>query len=559
MQTSPPTPWKPSACILCECNCGLEVQLGGDDGRRLVKLRGDRRHPSSAGYACEKAHRLDFYQNPPDRITKPLRRRADGTFETISWEVAIAEVAARLKGIRDTHGGASILYYGGGGQGNHLPGAYSSATRRAFGMRHRSSALAQEKLGEFWIANRMLGSATRGDFEHCEVAFFLGKNPWYSHGIARARTTLKDIAKDPTRQLIVVDPRRTKTAAMADLHLQVRPGTDAWLLSAMIAVLIETELVDTTFIDDRCSGYEDVRRAFSELDIAAYAGHCGVPEAEIRQAARLIGRASSVASAEDLGVQMNRHSTLVSYLHRLVWLLTGNFAKPGAQYIPTTLVNIADGRQKRTSPVSKARIVGGMIPCNSLADEILTDHEQRFRAMLIEAANPVHSLADSPRLREALAALECVVVIDIAMTETARHADYILPASTQYEKAEATFFNFEFPENAFQLRPRLLPPPEGPLSEAEIHARLLEALGALDDAPLEALRDAAEAGLEAYAAAFASQVAFDPRFTHLAPSILYRTLGPTLDEAVREGGSSSVSPSRRRSNRPMRSLERALP
>ena len=100
--------WKPTACILCECNCGLEVALGGEDGRQLVKLRGDRRHPSSRGYACEKAHRLDHYQNGRDRLTKPLRRRADGSFEEIGWDVAIAEVAGRLSAVRDTHGGESI-------------------------------------------------------------------------------------------------------------------------------------------------------------------------------------------------------------------------------------------------------------------------------------------------------------------------------------------------------------------------------------------------------------------------------------------------------------------
>ena len=121
---------KATACILCECNCGLEVELGGDDGRRLVRLRGDKRHPSSRGYACEKAHRLDHYQHGRDLLTSPLRRRADGSFEEIHWDTAIREVAARLAAVRDQHGGEAIFYYGGGGQGNHLPGAYSTATRR---------------------------------------------------------------------------------------------------------------------------------------------------------------------------------------------------------------------------------------------------------------------------------------------------------------------------------------------------------------------------------------------------------------------------------------------
>ena len=115
--------WKQTACILCECNCGVEVQLGGDNGRHIVRTRGDEAHPASRGYLCQKASRLDHYQNGPDRITQPLRRRDDGSFEPIDWDTAVREVAARFAALRERHSGASIFYYGGGGQGNHLPGA----------------------------------------------------------------------------------------------------------------------------------------------------------------------------------------------------------------------------------------------------------------------------------------------------------------------------------------------------------------------------------------------------------------------------------------------------
>ena len=207
--------WKPSACILCECNCGIEV-LVGEDGRSFDKIRGDKLHPASAGYTCNKALRLGLHQNgDTGRITHPLRRRPDGTFEEIDWDTAISEIAARLGEVRDTFGGETIFYYGGGGQGNHLGGAYSPATMAAFGARYRSSALAQEKTGEFWVNARMLGSMTRADFEHCEVALFVGKNPYQSHGFPRARSVLKDIAKDPARSMIVIDPVRTDTAASA--------------------------------------------------------------------------------------------------------------------------------------------------------------------------------------------------------------------------------------------------------------------------------------------------------------------------------------------------------
>src|SRR5262245_61252912 len=168
--------WQQTACILCSKNCGIEVDL---DGRRLARIRGDRAHPASQGYACEKAQRLDHYQNAR-RLTSPMRRRPDGTFEAIDWDTAIREVAALLARVRDTRGGDTIFYYGGGGQGNHLGGAYARATRAALGSVWSSNALAQEKTGEFWVDGQLFGKTrchTSGDFERAEVALFIGKNP----------------------------------------------------------------------------------------------------------------------------------------------------------------------------------------------------------------------------------------------------------------------------------------------------------------------------------------------------------------------------------------------
>ncbi len=525
--------WRPTACNLCECNCGIEVQLGGPDGRRFVRVRGDKLHPVSRGYACEKPHRLDYYQNGRDRILRPLRRRQDGTFEEIDWPTAIREVADRLARIRDRYGGETILYYGGGGQGNHLPAVYARATRAALGSRYRSNALAQEKTGEFWVAGRMLGTATRADFEHCEVALFIGKNPWQSHGIPRARVTLKEIARDRSRSLVVIDPRRSETADLADFHLQVRPGRDAWLLAAMAGILVQEKLYDESWLAAHTTGAAEVLSELAQVPVSRYARVAGVDETLVRRATRRIAEASSVASFEDLGVQMNRHSTLVSYLHRLLWVLTGNFGKKGAHYVPALLVNLAggpgtSGGEKR-SPVTGSRIIAGLIPCNVIPDEILSDHPKRFRAMLCESANPAHSLADGPRMREALSALECLVVIDVAMTETARLADYVLPTPTQFEKYEATFFNFDFPRNCFHLRRPVLDPPPGPLGEPEIHARLVEALGAMPGRVVADLREALEhGGRRAFAAAFQKVLAENPPLFRVAPVLLYRTLGPTL-------------------------------
>lgn len=524
--------WQKSACILCECNCGIEVQVGDD--RRLARIRGDKDHPASQGYTCNKAMRLDHYQNGRDRITSPLRRRPDGSYEQIDWETAIAELTARLAGVRDAHGGETIFYYGGGGQGNHLGGAYSRAVLQALGSRYRSSALAQEKMGEGFVDAHLYGGHTRGDFEHAEVALFVGKNPWQSQSFPRARIVLKELSSDPQRALIVLDPVVTETARLADVHLQVRPGGDAWCLAALLGVLVQERLLDTAFLAERTTGAEQVLDELRTIDVAEFARRAGVPLERIETAARRIGRAESVATFEDLGIQQGPNSVLCSYLNKLTWLLRGSFGKPGAMHLHSWMAPLAryklDGA---TTPVSGAPIVGGLVPCNAIPDEILTDDPRRLRAMVIESSNPAHSLAESARWREALRALDVVVVIDVAMTETARLADYVLPASSQFEKWEATFFNLEFPRNTFQLRAPLLEPLPGTLPEPEIWARVLRELGVVGDDALQPLREAAAEGREQFAAAFLTAAGSDPQLAALASFVLYETLGPELPDGAR--------------------------
>ncbi|MEE3332341.1 MAG: molybdopterin-dependent oxidoreductase, partial [Myxococcota bacterium] len=434
-------------------------------------------------------------------------------------------------------GGDAILYYGGGGQGNHLPGAYSRATRSALDSRYVSNALAQEKTGEAWVAGKMSGAFTRADFEHCEVGVFIGKNPWFSHGIPRARVTIREIAKDPKRCLIVIDPRRSETAELADIHLRVKPGCDAWLLAAMFGVMVQEGLLAEDWLSEHTEGSEEVVPHFRELPVAAYCDTAGVEEELVRRAARRIAEAESSAFFEDLGVQMNHHSTLVSYLHRLLAFGTGNFGNKGGTYAPASIQPLAAISKKEggTTRVSGARIIAGLVPCNAIPDEILTDHPDRFRAWWIESGNPAHSLADSGRMRAAIEALDFVVVVDVAMTETARLADYVLPVATQFEKAEATFFNFEFPHNYFHLRRPLFQAPEGLFSEAELHARVVEELGEMPTEAVAQLRAAWQESRQTFRDLFFEWAGRDPKFLSLSPVVLYRAIGDLLPHRLAEG------------------------
>jgi anaerobic selenocysteine-containing dehydrogenase len=545
MTTARDAPWQKTACIICALNCGLEAQV---EGRRITRIRGDDDHPVSRGYVCEKSQRLDYYQNGADRLASPMRRRADGSHEAIDWDTAIREIAAKLAAIRDRHGGGTILYYGGANQGSHLGGTYAAATQRALGVRFRSNALAQEKTGEFWVGGKMFGTGVHGDFEHCEVAIFVGKNPWHSHGFARTRVVLREIQNDPGRSLVVIDPRRSETAAMADFHLQVRPGTDAWCLAALAAIIVQEGLVAREWVAAHTTGYGELEPLLAAIDVPRYAAACGVDEDLLRRTARRIAAAKSVSMMEDLGVQMNVHSTLNSWLQRLVWLLTGHYGREGTNnaFVPfLSLAQLSRGdtaaraarSAERRSPVAGAKIIIGLIPCNVIPEEILTDHPQRYRAMWIECSNPVHSLADSRRMREAIRALELSVVVDVAMTETARVADYVLPASSQFEKCDATFFNLEVGRNGFQLRHALFPPAPGTLTEAEIHARLVEALGEIGERDYAPLRQAARLGRFAFALAFAWASRRNPRVARHPAIALYRALGPTLPAGLEPAAS----------------------
>ena len=255
------------------------------DGRSIARTRGDEDHPASKGYLCNKASRLSYYQDRANRLLSPMRRRPDGTYEEVAWETAIQEIAAKLTAVRDAHGGESIFYYGGGGQGNHLPGAYARTSTGPLGVKYRSNALAQEKTGEFWVADRMFGGWPHGDFEHAEVAVFLGKNPWQSHGVHRARAAIREIAKDPGRTLIVIDPKRTESADLADIHLAVKPARDAWLLAGMAAVIVQEGLVNEAWLARHASGLAEVESTLAGIDVADCAAKSGIDEAVIRSTA----------------------------------------------------------------------------------------------------------------------------------------------------------------------------------------------------------------------------------------------------------------------------------
>ena len=534
-----------TACILCSRNCGLSVEI--EDGR-FARIRGDEDHPNSRGYLCQKAARLEHYQNHADRLQHPLKRLPNGEFQRISWDQALGEIAERLLAIRARHGGKAFALAGGAGQGNHLGSAYARQMLPAMGSRYAYNSLGQEKTGDFWVNGRLFGHQTchtTEDVEHADFVVFIGCNPFQSHGIPSARDLLRDLRKDPARTMVVIDPRRTETAAQADIHLQLRPGTDAFLLAAMLAIIARDGLFDREFLARHCTGFDEVERHLRQVPIADYARRADVPLADVERVARGFAAAQRACVRVDLGTQHTLHTTLNAYLEKLLWLVTGKFGREGTNSLHSFLMPILGHTDERQQIAGKPlprtahhgmHPIAGIFPPNILPDEILRAGEDRIRAVIADSCNPLLTWPDTSALDEAFRSLELLVVIDVAMTETARLAHYVLPAASQFEKWEATGFNLEFPENYFHLRHPIFAPLGESLPEPEIYTRLLERMGAMPErfALLSAVArlQPQRAQFIPYMALLGVTLGRHREWAPFAASIAYRTLGPTLPQGA---------------------------
>jgi anaerobic selenocysteine-containing dehydrogenase len=493
----------PTVCVLCSHNCGLRVDVR--DGR-IAAVRADHTNPISKGYVCNKAFAIAHYVEHGDRVRQPMRRGADGTFEVIDWSTAIAEIGARLSEIRSRHSPRAIALVGIGGQGNHMDAPYALAFLHGVGSRRWFNAFAQEKtqhnLLDQWMFDAPPATFLHADTEHARFLLVLGTNPKISNRGHNATDTFKTLADDPGRTVVVVDPRETDTARTATRHLRVRPGTDAYLLLAMAAVIVREGLVACDFVDQHTRGFERVREELAAVDVATMAARCGLAVDEILATARGFAAAESAAVFYDLGVEQTPFSTLVSYLIRALLVLTDNLGRPGGcLFLESFLPPVPDPTQTNeperalASGIAAIRALGndGMFSPTLVPEEILLDHPERIRAVIVEGSNPILSYSDAARWREARERLDLLVVIDPAMTETARLADYVLPTPVGYEKWETAVFPRGAPEIYMQVRPPVVPPPPDALPEPEIYVRLCEAMDLFGPPPaeLEALAPAA--------------------------------------------------------------------
>jgi anaerobic selenocysteine-containing dehydrogenase len=531
----------PNVCVLCSHNCGIRVDVAGG---RIAKVRADETNPITRGYICNKGFSVGRYVEHDERTRHPLRRRPDGTFEPVSWDEAIAGIAARMREIHRAHGGRAFALVGIGGQANHMDGPYGLGWLRGMGSKRWFNALAQEKTQHPLVEGWMFASspATFFHVDQARVKYLLvmGTNPRISNRGHNANEFFKDFAEDPERRMVVVDPRETETSRAADRHLRVAPGSDVHLLLGMVAAIVQHGWHDAAFVDERTVGFDTVRDALAGVDPAEMAARCEVSPQDLLDTAREFAAADGAGVLFDLGVEQNRFSTLISYLIHLLAVITGNAGRPGGSIFMETIAppvldpdRVSEPERALASGIPAIRALGnaGMFSPSLFPEEVMIDHPERIRAVVVEGANPLLSFSDAARWREAFAKLDLVVVIDPAMTETARLADWVLPTPVGYENWEMAIFPKGWPEVPVQVRRPVVPGPPEALPEPEIYARLVEALGLYGEPP-EALFELGRSAASDPLAAMQWLATAREKATASGENAMifwaYRTVGPHL-------------------------------
>ncbi|HGP4173605.1 TPA: molybdopterin oxidoreductase family protein [Pseudomonas aeruginosa] len=478
------------ACHLCEAICGLAIETESDEGGvpRIRSIKGDPQDSFSRGHVCPKAVALQDIQDDPDRLRQPLRR-VGSEWQPIGWDEAFALVASRLGEIRERHGNDAVAVY----QGNPSVHNYGLMTHSNYFLgllktRNRFSATSIDQLPHHLVSQQMYGHGLLipiPDIDHTDFMLVLGGNPLASNG---SIMTVPDVEKRLKAlkarggRLVVVDPRRSETAAIADRHLFIRPGQDAALLLGILNTLFEENLGRPTPLP--VDGLERVREAVAAFDAESMSARCGVPAESIRQLARDFAAAERAVCYGRMGVSTQAFGTLCQWLVQLINLVTGNLDRVGGALCTSPALDLVASTSgghfgRWRSRVSGLPEYGGELPVAALAEEILGEGEGQVRALVTVAGNPVLSTPNGRRLEQALDGLEFMLSIDLYINETTRYADLILPPTAPLEHDHYdTTFNVFAVRNVTRFNEAVLPRPEGALHDWEIFVGLARAFAA---------------------------------------------------------------------------------
>ena len=491
-------------CPLCEATCGLTITARG---REIEDIRGDRDDVFSAGYLCPKAYALKELDADLDRLRRPLVRRDTG-FVEVGWDEAMVEIDRGLGAIFRDHGRDAVAVYLGNPNAHHLSGLYNPALIRAIGTRNVFSASTVDQMPKQVSAGLMFGtmlSVPVPDLDRTDYLLMLGANPLASNGSLLTAPDMKGRLRRLRARggkLVVIDPRRSLTALEADAHHFIRPGTDAYLLFAIVHTLFAEGRIALGRLAEHTAGLAEVERLARPFTPEAVARSTGLDADVIRGLARDLAAAPRAAVYGRIGTCTQEFGTLASWLVDVVNVLTGNLDREGgamfakaaagsrnASGIPGTGRGVRFGRW--TSRVRGLPEVYGELPAASLAEEIDTPGAGRIRGLVTVAGNPVLSTPNAGRVRAALADLDFMVSVDIYRNETTRHANVILPAPSALARShyDVALYNLAV-RNVANYSAPLYPLAAGELDEWEVLLKIGGVASGLGpDADIDALDD----------------------------------------------------------------------
>nr|XP_061799106.1 formate dehydrogenase H-like [Nerophis lumbriciformis] len=457
------------ACNLCEAICGLAIEV--EDGR-ITSIRGDAEDPFSRGHICPKAVALQDIHDDPDRLRHPMLRRGS-EWQRIGWDEAFDLAAERLQEVQQTHGHDAVAtYLGNPNVHNYGSLLFGPPLLRALRTKNRYSATSVDQLPHHFNAHFMFGHQQLlpiPDLDRTDFLLILGGNPAVSNGSIMTAPDVKKRLKAIRQrggQLVVIDPRRSETARLADEHHFIRPGTDVYLLAALLNTIYAEGLDDPGRLAEFTHGAELPRKAVARYTPESVAPVTGLDAGTIRQLARQLAAAPSAAVYGRMGVSVTEFGALAHWLINVLNFATGNLDRPGGMMFTRpaadTLPESSPGRFGRWhSRVRGLPEFGGELPVAALTEEILTPGEGQIRALITAAGNPVLSTPDGSKLERALGGLDFMLSLDIYINETTRHADLILPptAALEHDNYDLAFHLLAV-RNTARYSPALFEPAE---------------------------------------------------------------------------------------------------
>jgi anaerobic selenocysteine-containing dehydrogenase len=477
-----------TTCPLCEATCGLELELSPEG--ELLKTRGDREDVFSRGFICPKGGSLKALHEDPDRLRAPLVRR-DGELVEASWDEAFAEIERRLPPLLEAHGRNAVAVYLGNPSAHSLSGVlYGRALLKALGTKNIFSASTVDQMPKQVSCGLMFGtllSIPIPDVDHTDHMLILGANPLASNGSLMTAPDMRGrlrAIRERGGKVVVVDPRRSRTAEHADEHHFIRPGTDALLLAAMAREIFETGVADPGALAEHVNGLEHARELVAPFTAERAAAASGIDADDIRRMARELAEAERAVVYGRIGTCTQEFGTLASWLVDVLNVITGNLDRPGGAMFPRAAAGQSNSRGEGGhgrgvrfgrwhSRMRGLPEVFGELPVACLSEEIETPGEGQIRALITIAGNPARSTPNSERLEAALASLEFMVAVDVYLNETTRHADVILPGPTPLQRSH---YDLAFTQlgirNFANYSPALLDPPAGMPQEWETLLRL---------------------------------------------------------------------------------------